>query len=218
MQCGLHEHTHTVEAGARMQIEKEYGNRPISPLLLPVLPLVLAFAGLLPSHPATARQTITPEDNRVTETTKKEMKQGVEGILATITQSRSTNTREYKVVIYNDGSATAEIGGASFGLRTQPSRSQQFPPGTIDTKMLRRLLTAVGNVSRIPTGACAKSASFGTRTQISYAGKTSGDLQCIRQQASDGDQAPLQASEDLGKFVQATLGQLKTNNGRIGFN
>ncbi len=36
------------------------------------------------------------------------MKQGVEGILATITQSRSTNTRRHKVVIGDDGSATAE--------------------------------------------------------------------------------------------------------------
>ena len=39
------------------------------------------------------------------------MKQSVEGILATITQSRSTNTRGYKVVIHDDGSATAEISG-----------------------------------------------------------------------------------------------------------
>jgi hypothetical protein len=54
--------------------------------------------------------------------------QGVAAILATIIQSRSTNTRAYKVVIHNDGSATAEISGASFGLRIEPPRSQQFPP------------------------------------------------------------------------------------------
>ena len=78
-----------------------------------------------------------------------------------------------------------------------------------------RLLTEIGDVSKIPTGGCAKSVSFGTRTQITYAGKTSGDLQCIRQQASDGDQAPLRAYEDLGRFVQTTLGQLKINDRRI---
>jgi hypothetical protein len=93
---------------------------------------------------------------------------------------------------------------------------REFPPGTIDTRKLRRLLTEVVDVSRIPTGGCAKSASFGTRTQIAYAGKTSGDLQCIRQQASGGDQALLQASEDLGRFVQTTLSQLKISDGRIG--
>jgi len=121
-------------------------------------------------------------------------------------------------VISNDGSATAEIRGASSALRTEPSRSQQFPPGAIDTKTLRRLLTEIGDVSKIPTGGCAKSVSFGTRTQITYGSKTSGDLQCIRQQASNSDQAPQQASEDLGRFVQTTLGQLKINDRRIGSN
>ena len=181
-----------------MQIEKKHCNGPIR--LLTVLPLALVFAGLFSSNPVAALQAITPGSHQAT--AEQEVKQSVEGILAVITQSRSTNTRGYEVVIHNDGSATAEIGGANFGLRTEPSRSQQFPPGTIDTKTLRRLLIEIGDVSRIPTGGCAKSASFGTRTQITYASKTSGDLQCIRQQASDVDQAPLQVSEDLGRFVQ----------------
>ena len=195
-------------------IEKKHWNWPIR--LLSVLPLVLVFAGLFSSNPVAALQAITPGNHQAT--AEQEVKQSVEGILATITQSRSTNTRGYEVVIHNDGSATAEIGGTNFGLRTEPSRSQQFPPGTIDTKTLRRLLIEIGDVSRIPTGGCAKSVSFGTRTQITYASKTSGDLQCIRRQASDVDQAPLQASEDLGRFVQTTLGQLKINDRRVGSN
>src|SRR4029077_17462459 len=129
-----------------------------------------------------------------------------------------TNTRGYKVVIHNDGSTTAEIGAANYGFRTEPARSHPFLPGTIDTITLRRLLTEIGDVSKIPTGSCAKSASFGTRTQIIYASKTSGDLQCIRPKQSDVDQAPLKASQDLGRFVQTTLGQLKINDGRIGSN
>ena len=198
-----------------MQIEKKCGNGPTNAFLLSV-PLVLVFAGLLPSNPAAAQQAITPENHQATATAEQET--GVKGILATITQSRSTNTLGYRIVIYNDGSATAEIGGASSALRTEPSRSQQFPPGAIDTKTLRRLLTEIGDVSKIPTGGCAKSVSFGTRTQITYASKTSGDLQCIRQQAATGDQAPQQTSEDLGRFVQTTLGQLKINDRRIGSN
>ena len=172
----------------------------------------LVVAGLLQGNFATTPQAITPE-GQATAAAEPEMKQGVEGNLATIIQSRSTNTRAYQVVIHNDGSATAEISGAS-----GPPRSQQFPPGTIDTKTLRRLLAEIGDVSGIPTGGCAKSISFGTRTQITYAGKTSGDLQCIRQQASSGDQAPLQASEDLSRFVQTTLSQLKINNRRTSSN
>jgi hypothetical protein len=174
------------------------------------------FAGLLPSNSAAAQQVITKEIPQATATSEQEA--SVKGILATITQSRSTNTLGYRVVIHDNGSAIAEIGGANSALRTEPSRSQQFPPGAIDTKTLRRLLTEIGDVSKIPTGGCAKSVSFGTRTQITYASKTSGDLQCIRLQASEGDQVPLQASEDLGRFVQKTLGQLKINDRRIGSN
>ena len=186
---------------------RKFCSFPVLAGLVRTFPLALAFAGLLHSSAAAAQQAITPAGQ--------ETKQGVEGILATIIQSRSTNTRAYKVVIHNDGSATAEISGASFGFRTEPPRSQQFPAGTIDTKTLRRLLTQIGDVSRIPTGACPKSVSFGTRTQIEYAGKTSGDLQCIRQPASGGDQALLQASEGLGRFVRTTLGELKINDRRI---
>jgi len=196
-----------------MHIEKKYGNGLMNAVLLPVLPLILAFTGLLRDP---TQQAITSETHQTTETAEQETKQRVEGILATIIRSGSTNTRSYKVAIHNDGSATAEISGASFALPTEPSRSQQFPPGTIDTNMLRRLLTEIGDVSRIRRGSCAKSVSFGTRTQINYASKTSGDLQCIRKQASGVDQAPLQASEALRAFVQKTLGQLKINDSRIG--
>lgn len=185
--------------------------------LVRTFPLALAFAGLLQSSPTAAQQAITPA-SQATATAGQETKQGVERNLATIIQSRSTNTRGYKVVIHNDGSATAEIGGASFASRIEPPRSQQFPPGTIDTRTLRRLLAQIGDVSKIPTGGCAKSVSFGTRTQIAYAGRTSGDLQCIRQPASGGDQALLQASEDLGRFVQATFSQLKINDRRSSSN
>lgn len=177
----------------------------------------LAFAALLQSSLAAPQQAIPPT-GQATATAGQEMKRGVEGELATILQSRSTNSRAYKVVILDDGSATAEIGGAGPNFRIEPPRSQRFPPGTIDTKKLRGLLTEIGDVSRIPTGVCAKSVSFGTHTRISYAGKTSGDLQCIRRQAAGGDQALLEASEDLGRFVQTTLSQLKIGDRRVSSN
>ncbi len=90
-------------------------------VLLCVLRLVLEFAGLLPNSPAAAQQANTPENRQATATAEQEMKQSVKDILATITQSRSTNTRGYKVVIRDDGSATAEIGGASLALPTDPA-------------------------------------------------------------------------------------------------
>jgi hypothetical protein len=195
---------------------RKFYNLPVLAGLVRTFSWALVVAGLLQGSCAAAPQTTTPEGQSTA--VGQEMKQGVEGNLATIVKSRSTNTRGYELVIHNDGSVTAEISGATVALRSDPPRSQQFPAGTIDTKTLGRLLAEIGDVSKIPTGGCAKSVSFGTRTQITYAGKTSGDLQCIRHTASDGDQAPLQASEDLSKFVQTALGQLKINDRRISSN
>jgi hypothetical protein len=135
----------------------------------------------------------------------------VAGDLATIIQSGSTNTRGYSVVIHNDGSATSVFIGTTNAIVDK----REFPAGTVDTKTLQQLLAQIGDVSKIPTGHCPKSASFGTTTKIEYEGKTSGDLQCIAQAAPDGNQALLQASKELSQFVQATLSQLKIGSRRV---
>jgi hypothetical protein len=181
--------------------------------LIEILPLASVFAGAQQSGPTAPRQTTTPEA-QTPAPVREETKRADKNILATIIQSGSTNTRGYRVVIHKDGSAIAEIRGAATGLRVEPGRSQQFPPGTVDTKTLRRLLKKIRDVSSIPVGSCQKSASFGTRTQIEYANKTSGDLQCMGPQASDGNQALLQTSGDLSRFVQTTLSQLKIDDRR----
>ena len=189
------------------------------------LSVTLMLAGLLRSpttaQPAITSPAITSEERQAAtaprQETTQEANRDAESVLAVITKSRSTNTRGYIVTIHNDGSATAEIEGATVAGQAQPPRSQQFPAAAIDTKTLRSLLTEIGDVSKIPTGGCAKPVSFATRTEITYAVKTSGDLQCIRAEASDGQQLALHAYEDLGKFVQTTLGQLKINNRRLQF-
>jgi len=137
---------------------------------------------------------------------------GAKEILATIMESGSTNTYAYNIVIHNDGSASVVIRGTLDSM----VETRQYPAGTIDTKTLLALLREIGDVSRIPTGPCAKSASFGTTTQISYAGKTSGDLQSIPQQATGVDPALLQASKNLYSFVQTIPSQLKINVMRAG--
>ncbi|HXW92779.1 MAG TPA: hypothetical protein VEK33_19680 [Terriglobales bacterium] len=176
-----------------------------------IVSLFFALAGWWQSVPAAEPQAVTSKKPSVA-TMGQELTQGD---VATIIQSRSTNTRGYKVVIHEDGSATAQISGwASFRSGSEPPRLQEFPAGTIDVRALHRLLTEIGDVSKIPTGGCAKSVSFGTRTQLAYAGRTSGDLQCIRQQALSADQALLRASKDLSKFVSTTLAQLKIDNRR----
>jgi hypothetical protein len=183
---------------------------PVLPSLIRACLLALAFTGLLQSRPAPPQQAVPPA-HQTPATAGQQSTPGVEGDLATIIQSRSTNSLGYSVVIHNDGSATT----VTVSGRPATVARRDFPPGTVDTKTLRRLLTAIGDVSRIPIGHCMKSVSFGNTTQIAYAGKTSGDLQCIRPQASGGDLALQQASEDLARFVRTTLSQLKINDRRI---
>jgi hypothetical protein len=134
-----------------------------------------------------------------------------ENILAVISKSRSTNSPAYKVLVRNDGSATAEIDGAKVAGGSEPAQLRTFTAGSIDSQTLRRLLTEVSDVSAIPTSHCAKSVSFGTTTQITYEGKTSGDLQCVRGPSPGEDQARFQAAQDLARFVEKVLNQLKVN-------
>lgn len=135
----------------------------------------------------------------------------VQGTVATIIQSGSTNTVGYEVAIHSDGSATVRMGGAA--SPAQSSGSRQFAPGTVDMSTLLRLLNEIGDVSSIPIGRCAKSASFGTSTHIRFAGKESGDLQCV--QTSGSDSALVQPSEELAKCVRGILMQLKIDNRRV---
>jgi hypothetical protein len=126
-------------------------------------------------------------------------------VLATITQSGCTNTCGYNVEIHTDGSATAVTIGTINSLVTK----QDFPAGTIDAKPLQDLLKEIGDVSTIPIGFCPKPVSFATTTKITYANKTSGDLQCVQQSAPGGDQTLLHESEHLARIVLAILVQLK---------
>jgi hypothetical protein len=174
-------------------------------------PSALLFTGGTPAIRQQAAQPTQPKSVGC-----HELQHASPGVLATIIRSPSTNTRGYKLVIHDDGSNTAEIGGVRFANHTEPPPMQQFAPATVATKSLRRLFTQIGDVSKIPCGVCVKSASFGTRTQISYAGKTSGDLQCIRQQTSGSDQKLLEASEELSRLVGTILGQLKIDDRRLG--
>jgi hypothetical protein len=182
------------------------------------IPIALVFAALLQWGAASAQQPVAPTTPSAPAglKTNDDASRAAEGILATILQSGSTNTRAYKVTIHNDGSAKVEFNDPRSD--SQNELAQGFPAGTVDVATLQRLLIDIGDVSRIRTGECAKSTSFGTRTQISYAGKTSGDLQCILHESLGGDQLLLHSSEELGQLVQSVLGQLKIDSHRMNSN
>jgi len=181
-----------------------------------VFSLLLVQAGSPPQSPDTAGQPSA--SGTQTASAPQHKKPRTARYFATIIQSGSTNSRPYKVFIHSDGSATVQLEGSPSALHPQaaPPREQHVAAGTIDAKTLRQLLEQVADVSQIPIGSCMKSVSFGTRTQISYAGKMSGDLQCIKAgTSSDADSAKLQASQALGKLVQGTLSNLKVNASRL---
>jgi hypothetical protein len=181
--------------------------------LLPLALVVdLGLTGLLRAGPGSSRQASTMPAGQASPAGEEQSQHSAGDVLAVIVQSRSTNTLGYRLVIHIDGSATAEIGSGATGGQL---RSQPFAPGAIDVAALRRLLDEIGDVSRIPTGFCPKSVSFGTRTEITYAGKTSGDLQCVQPQPSQVDAAPLAASKNLAKFVRTILDRLKVNDRRF---
>jgi len=121
--------------------------------------------------------------------------------LATI--SGCTNDCKYTLVIHDDGSAAGNAGA----IFSESIRLLQFPPGTVDTKTLLFLLGEIGDVSRIPAKPCPETFTSGEpTTRMSYAGKTSGDLQHIEK---GGDPELLRASEELARFLQTTVNHLK---------
>lgn len=97
--------------------------------------------------------------------------------VARIVMSASTNAAEVDVVVDSDGSAARSIGPIHGALSDSPAT---FPPGSPEGLAFLADLMAVGDVSQIPIGLCAKSISFGTTTEVTAAGKTSGDLQCLQ--------------------------------------
>jgi hypothetical protein len=86
---------------------------------------------------------------------------------AIIHNSGSTNTVPYDVLVWSDGTGRW-IAGA---------RQKDF---TIASELVRRFLKSA-QAARANPGApqhCMKSASFGTRTTVTYHGWTSDDMQC----------------------------------------
>lgn len=87
---------------------------------------------------------------------------------ATILNSGSTNTAGYKITLWSDGTATAQVGrGAPAPFTISKEAAERF---FADVKAAR------GNGAQLQH--CMKSASFGTRTIVQWHGWSSPDLQC----------------------------------------
>ena len=112
---------------------------------------------------------------------------------ATIHVTRSTNSPEMFVAVYCDGSAERTLGEPGSG-NVNNVVPQMYAPNSPEVLAFLADLDAVGDVSAIPASPvpsnislsdCAKSASFGTVTTVASQGKTSGDVQCIKDATAD---------------------------------
>jgi len=88
----------------------------------------------------------------------------------TIAVSASTNTQAYTIVLETNAGATYTVSGGSPQTSTVPSA---------DAAQFFSDLNANAPMSNVQTVAnCAKSASFGTKTILTYEGSSTGDVSC----------------------------------------
>jgi len=102
-------------------------------------------------------------------------------VLAQITLTRSTNSPEFRVTVYDNGSADRVV----IAPTGSPSYLRAFPHGSPEVAQFLSDLNAVGSLSAVGDPgpifgeSCAKSGSLGTQTYIVANGVTSGDIQCL---------------------------------------
>jgi hypothetical protein len=104
------------------------------------------------------------------------------GDSAVIVNSGSTNTMGYKISISPDGSGTVTLQGRT---GTPSGKPKSFTlPAAAATRFFGDL--AAARKENAPPIPCMKSASFSSKTQITWEGWTSPDLECP-QKTSAGD-------------------------------
>jgi hypothetical protein len=121
-----------------------------------------------------------------------------------IRNSGSTNFPGFTITVLNDGSGTLnyeKCGTASTRSQCQKP-NKTFPSQTFQINTIRQLLSQIGPIQNIPNHSCAKSASFGSVTKISYNGQESGDISCI-------DSTDPQTYQNLKKEVDTFISLAK---------
>jgi hypothetical protein len=96
-----------------------------------------------------------------------------------IHNSGSTNSDAWQLTIYQDGSGSIIYQQRSNTYGNVNPQNAAFLKDTFSIENLTVLLNLI-NVSDVGRGSCAHSVSFGTITTITYKGKTSGDVYCLR--------------------------------------
>ena len=114
---------------------------------------------------------------------------------ATFNTSGSTNSKPFTFVIQFDGTVSI----------TQDGQTQTSVASTSSTSRFYEDVDANLPVSNLATTICAKSASFGTATTITYRGSTSGDISCSNSPAASQIWNDIQALESQFASTISTL-------------
>ncbi len=110
---------------------------------------------------------------------------GERNMIAAVRVSLSTNSSEIDVAVFGDGSAERTLGPSRpYGTTSRDPQPMSFPAGAPAVAAFLADLDAVGPVTQIPTGLCAKSVSSGTTMVVTVGAETSGDLECLAAAAS----------------------------------
>ncbi len=109
----------------------------------------------------------------------------------TIRNSGSTNQPGWRLDIFSNGSGNLLI--SPHKEQRKRSVSKVYQPNTFHE--IKKTLDQINDVAAIHTvSSCIKSVSFGSKTTVSYKGKTSGDVSCIR---SDAPKPEKELSKEL---------------------
>ncbi len=174
----------------------DFNQAPLPPLILPTNPDQKSNAQGTTgaATPATAAVTTTQSTAPATASATNDT-----ALLATITNSGSTNTKAWSLQIFQNGTGILDVktlqscttaqgphlvnGKLVPGMPCDPvSVTTPFDVGAgsiPQVNALRTTLQSLGDVSTIQVPVCAKSASFGSTTTITYNGKTSKDISCL---------------------------------------
>ena len=172
-----------------------FNQKPLPPLILSTTPDATNQQGTAPASAAATSPATSPQ--RTALSTAPATKGTT--LLTTITNSGSTNTKAWSLQIFQNGTGILDVKTLqgctnAQGPNTVNGRWVPGPPcdpvvtaipfdigaGSIpQVDALRTTLQSIGDVGTIQVPVCAKSASFGSSTTITYEGKTSKDISCL---------------------------------------
>lgn len=104
--------------------------------------------------------------------------QGNDGVI--VEDTGSSNFSGYRMVIEPSGEIDVTAHGKDSRNLVYENGKYNASPESV--KKLMDDLEAATPLSGLQTMGCAKSASFGTRTYVTYKGETSPDIQCVKRE------------------------------------